>query len=274
MKYTHGIAVLATYFVLLSGCATTGNNDLNSTLWIQSSSEYKANSLQLYNVAKNNIDSALNDSGWTAALEQAACSSSLPAKVAVVMDIDETVLDNSKYQAKLVIDGAEWSADTWDEWISHKSASAVPGAVSFIRFLKEKNIEVIFITNRECKPRKGGDSICPQERDTIDNLGDVGISGVRPENILLQNELPGWSAEKKSRRESIVAEYRVLMLFGDDLGDFLPNVKKNITPARRDELVHKNENNWGRKWYMLSNPIYGSWLNVLEKPKSKYLVGY
>ncbi len=273
MKHNNGISILMAFFFLLSGCATTGNNNLNSTLWIQSSSEYKANSLQTYNFAEKNIDLALNDSGWTAALEQSGDFSSL-THVAVVMDIDETVLDNSKYQAKLVLDGAEWSPDSWDNWIALKSASAVPGAVDFIHNVEAKNIDVIYITNRECKPRQGVASKCPQEKDTIDNLGKVGIKDVNPKNILLQNELPGWTSEKQSRRESIVSNYRVLMLFGDDLGDFLPNVKKNITSTQRDKLVLQNESNWGRKWYMLSNPTYGSWLNVLEQPKSKYLVGY
>jgi len=272
MKLTNRIVVLVAGLVLLGGCTTSGNNNLNSTLWIQSSSEYKAHSLQTYNVAGKNIDSALNDSRWTAALEQVGDFSSLP--VAVVMDIDETVLSNSKYQARLVIDGAEWSADTWDEWIALKIASDVPGAVDFIKFLKEKNIEVIYITNRECKPRKGGISRCPQEQDTIENLGKVGINNVRPENILLKNEQPGWSSEKKSRRQFIAAKHRVIMLFGDDIGDFLPNVKNDITPTHRGELVLQNKDNWGLKWYMLSNPIYGSWLNVLEKPKLKYLLGY
>jgi acid phosphatase len=64
------------------------------------------------------------------------------------------------------------------------------------------------------------------------------------------------------------------MLVGDDLGDFLPDVKKNITPLQRDALVSQYESCWGRTWYMLSNPTYGSWLRVLQDPKSDHLVGY
>ena len=64
------------------------------------------------------------------------------------------------------------------------------------------------------------------------------------------------------------------MLFGDDLGDFLPGVKKNITPLQRDELVRQYRSNWGSRWYMFCNPMYGSWLRVLDDPKSKHLVGY
>lgn len=272
MKRKQGIAGFVACLILLSGCATIENNNFNSTLWVQSSSEYKANSIQTYNMAEKNIDLALNDTSWTAAPEQTSDYSMLPA--AVIMDIDQTVLDNSKYQAKLVIEGTGFNPKTWDEWVSLEDASAISGAVDFINSMKEKNVEVVYITNRECKPREDGSAQCPQKQDTLDNLSKVGVIGVKPENILLKKEQDNWSSEKKSRREAIATKFRVLMLFGDDLGDFLPNVKKNITPLQRNVLVLQNKSNWGRKWYMLSNPIYGSWLRVLEEPKSKYLVGY
>jgi len=272
MKHIKMILVFAAVLFLLSGCAAQQNNLWYSTLWVQSAAEYKANCLQTYNMAAQNIDPAIHDKGWTAAVEQRGDFSSLPP--AVVMDIDETVLGNSPYQAQLIIDGTGFDPRTWDEWISLKRAPAVPGAVSFINYLKGKNVAVFFITNRECAPRAGNDCPCPQEQETIDNLAGVGIDGVKPEHVLMQNEQPGWGSEKKSRREAITAGYRVLMLVGDDLGDFLPDVKKNITPLQRDALVSQYESCWGRTWYMLSNPTYGSWLRVLQDPKSDHLVGY
>ncbi len=248
------------------------NNLFNSTLWTQTASEHKAHAIQVYNTGKMNIDKAIRDKAWTAVLEQKEGFSSLPP--AVVLDIDETVLDNSRYQARLLLDGTGFSPATWDKWVSLKSAPALPGAVDFINTTAEKNVEVIYITNRQCSPRATGGPACPQEQDTLDNLKRVGILNVKPENILLKREQPDWSSEKKSRREAVVSKYRVVMLFGDDLGDFLPGVKKNITPGQRDALVEKHGDNWGYKWYMLSNPGYGSWLRVLDDPKSKHLTGY
>jgi acid phosphatase len=255
MKYIKPIAIFMYILLLLDGCAARQNNLLYSTLWVQSAAEYKANCLQTYNMAAKNIDSALQDKGWTAAVEQRGHFSSLPP--AVVMDIDETVLDNSPYQARLIIEGTGFDPRTWDEWIALKRAPAVPGAVSFIKHLKGKNVEVFFITNRECAPRAGTNCPCPQEQETIDNLAGVGIDGVKPEHVLMQNERPGWGSEKKKRREAIADGHRILMLVGDDLGDFLPDVKKNITLLQRDELVRQYERCWGRTWYMLSNPVYG-----------------
>jgi len=272
MKHIKAIAILAAMLALLSGCAATGNRNLNSTLWVRSSAEYKANCLQAYNMAAKNIESAIHDKGWTAAFEQKGDFSPLPP--AVVMDIDETVLDNSPYQAQLIIDGTGFDPRTWDKWIALKIAPAVPGAISFIKYLKEKDVAVFFITNRECVQRAGSDCRCPQEQETINNLARVGIDGVKPEDVLMQNERSGWGSEKESRREAIAAAYRILMLVGDDLGDFLPDVKKNITPLQRDALVRQYQRCWGRTWYMLSNPTYGSWLRVLKDPKSSHLVGY
>ncbi len=266
-------SICAALSMLLSaGCASTANNNFNSLLWMQSSAEYRANTTQAYNTALKNIDAALRDRKWTAAKEQTGEFSSLPP--AVVMDIDETVLDNSRYMGKMVLEGGEWSQATWDEWLALKDATAVPGAVEFINAMKDKHVRVVFISNRECRKDGRTGSGCSQEADTIENLSKVGVAGVLPENVLLAGERDGWTSEKKSRREEISKQYRIVMLFGDDLGDFLADVKSGITPEERDRLVGEYKNNWGRKWFMLPNPTYGSWLNVLGDPKSRYIRKY
>ena len=62
-----------------------------------------------------------------------------------------------------------------------------------------------------------------------------------------------------------------LIAVGDDFGDFLPNVKKNITPAQRAALVDQYQTHWGTKFFMLTNPTYGSWDTILSQPKQQYL---
>ena len=155
-----------------------------------------------------------------------------------------------------------------------KEATAVPGAVAFINAMKSKNVKVIFISNRECRRGANPGSGCSQEAGTIENLAKVGVPDVQPENVLLLGEQDGWTSEKKSRREYVSKKYRIVMLFGDDLGDFLPDVKANINPQERDRLVDDNKNNWGRKWFMLPNSTYGSWMSILRDPKSQYLMKY
>ncbi len=63
------------------------------------------------------------------------------------------------------------------------------------------------------------------------------------------------------------------MSVGDDLGDFLPHVKTNITPVERIRLVTEHADKWGTAWFILPNPQYGSWLSILNKPRSQYLQG-
>ena len=279
MKYQLTLACLLAIVLMMTSCSTTSktsssyaNINFNSTLWLQTSAEYKANALQTYNAAKHTIGRALQDSSWTAILEQAANFETLPA--AIILDVDETVLDNSPFQARLVKEGVEFDPQTWDQWVAMKTAAAVPGAVDFINQVSDKGVEVIFLTNRECMPRPGSEEECPQKLDTIENLMKAGIKTVKPDNVLLKKGQPGWTSEKSSRREFVGQNYRVIMLFGDDLGDFLPNVKKNITAAERASLVNTYADNWGNKWFMLSNPTYGSWLRVLDDPKSGHLKDY
>lgn len=259
--------------LIFSGCASTAsNNNLNSLLWMQTSAEYRANSLQVYRNALQQVDEALRDNRSTAALEQTGDFSGLPP--AVIMDIDETVLDNSRYMGKMVLEGKEWDPVTWDEWTALKEAGAVPGAVEFINEMHQKHVEVIFISNRACMKRAGSSDVCTQEADTSANLLKAGVVEVTPANILLAGETEGWGSEKKSRREYISKKYRIIMLFGDDLGDFLPGVKANITPEERRQIVEEHSNKWGRRWFMLSNPTYGSWLNILQEPKKQYIRKY
>ena len=266
-------SIFAGVLLLLStGSALADNNNFNSLLWMQTSAEYKANTTQAYNTALRNIDAALCDHTWTAAKEQVGNYSSLPP--AIVMDIDETVLDNSRYMGRVVLENGEWNAVTWNEWVALQAATAVPGAVEFIKAMRDKNVRVIFISNREC--RKGGSpgaGSC-QEASTIENLAKVGVPDVLPEDVLLFGEEDSWTSENKSRREYVSKKYRIVMLFGDDLGDFLADVKSNITPQERDRLVSENNNNWGWKWFVLPNPTYGSWINILHDPKSQYILKY
>lgn len=262
---------------LLGGCAglfesaPIVNNNLNNLLWMQTATEYKANAIQAYNAASHHIDQAINDSAWTALVEQGDNFSALP--VAIVLDIDSTVLDNSPYEAQLVLERDVYEPASWERWLTLKAAPAVPGAVDFIAQARTKGVQVLFVTNRECIQRPGTSNPCPQEQETIDNLANVGINNVTADTLFLKKEQPNWTSEKKSRRELIAKKYRVIMLFGDDLGDFLSDVR-TIAPIERERLAAPYRDYWAKKWFVFSNPLYGSWLSVLGDPKSDHLTGY
>ena len=254
---------------MLIGCAAKTHPNVNSVLWVRTAAEYEASGFQAYNAAANIIDTAIRDTRWTAALEQTGHFSDLPP--AVIFDIDETVLDTSAYQAGLVSNDTDFQHKTWDQWIAKQTAESIAGAKDFIRFLQSRGVAVIFITNRECAGRPDSMSACPQKGDTLETLKALGITDIDENHVLLKNAFPDWGSEKQGRREFVAEKYRVLMLFGDDLGDFIPDVKKNIPPEKREELALQFSDKWGTRWFILPNPMYGSWQRVLQAPGAEYL---
>lgn len=238
------------------------NNNLNSALWMQTAAEYQANTIQIYQVAVALLDGLIADKNHTALPEQIENYQQLPP--AIILDIDETVLDNMPYDAKLILENRHYSSDDWNQWVSLEQATAVPGAVEFLNNAQEKGVAIFYISNRKCAPEEGSDNPCPQEEQTFKNLQNIGINNVSMENILLQNKQESWVKDKTSRRTFVAQKYRVIMLFGDNLADFVSDTAK--TQKQRESLVLKYSEKWGTCWFMLANPVYGNWQGVLAKP--------
>jgi acid phosphatase len=222
---------------------------LDATLWAQTAVEYDGVTRGAYRLAETMMERALSDSSWTAALEQADQD---PAQYrgkppAVVLDVDETVLDNSAYQARLVRSNETYSTESWNEWCRERRADAVPGARAFTQRADSMGVQVIYLTNR--------DSVV--EAATRKNLRQLGFPVEDdPDAVLTQGEKPGW--EPKAPRRAWVAErYRVLLLVGDNLGDFVEPA--DTTLAARQRMADTYERFWGTRWIALPNPQYGSW---------------
>ena len=193
----------------------------------------------------------LKEANWDALVpgERGNAATGLPP--AVVMDVDETVLDNSPYQARLVRDGASYDEATWDLWVAEKKAKAVPGVVEFARAAAAKGVTILYISNRATHLKDA----------TIANLKAEGLP-VKDDSVFLglgtfvegceQN-----GSEKNCRRRLAGQKYRVLMQFGDQLGDFAEIVAN--TPKDRDALYEEYADWFGERWFMLPNPTYGSW---------------
>ena len=240
-----------------------------ATLWIRNSSEFRAASAIIYRAALEALAEGLADPAWTAEPTQAGASLALPP--AVVMDIDETVLDNSEPQAEMLRKGTCFDEfpKAWDDWIAKQSAPAVPGAADFIRAARlmsdysGRPVRVFFITNRECAPRAGNPAACPQQDDTQANLEALGLgSPALADDLMLRGERPEWDGEKLARRADVARDYRIVLNVGDDLADFLPGVRR-ATVAERDAARCARAAWWGRQWFLLPNPMYGSWLVAL-----------
>lgn len=243
---------LAAVTTLSAACATTPGvqPNLDATLWVQTAPEYAAVSRSVYLAAARDLPTLVSDSATSAALEQGGDFSGLPP--AVILDVDETVLDNSPYQARLLITGQPYAGDTWAEWVDERSAAPVPGALEFAEAANRLGITLFYVTNRRNS----------QEAATRANLLALGFP-VREDLdvVLTRDERPEWSRAKSSRRAVVASTHRVVILVGDDLNDFVD--VDGLTVAEREAIAEEYGNYWGTRWRMLPNPTYGSWERAL-----------
>ena len=229
------------------GWATTA---LDAALWMQRSAEYEGVALQTWAMAGRIMRLGLEDTTWTAALEQSEGYGSLPP--AVIVDVDETILDNSPYAARLIETREGYSDESWDLWVNEAQARAVPGALEFALLARELGVEVFYVTNRKSHLEDG----------TQRNLAAMGFPAGKADDVyLLARERDEWGSDKTTRRAFVAENYRVLLLAGDDLNDFVSGARSRR--EARVALMDEHESKWGSRWIMLPNPTYGSWENAI-----------
>ena len=228
----------------LGGCAgkmqpaegTLSTRDLNeqlvmATLWMQAAAEFRALSYQAFNIATVNLDAFLG-----------AYTGSKP--VAVIVDADETVLDNSAYEAFLIGQDFGYSSATWDPWMAAAQAKAMPGAREFLDFAAAQGVEVFYVSNRKMVGYEG----------TKKNLESLGFPFVDDKHLLLRTD----SSDKQGRRDRVAADYEVALLLGDNLNDFSSDFAKKTVQQRFAE-TDKLRGKWGTRFIVLPNPVYGDW---------------
>jgi len=222
------------------------NDLLNAELWMQTAIEYRANSLTVYALAKVRLDEALADTNWTA-YNQTGSYQNLPP--AVIIDLDETAIENSAYEAGLVVNDTRFNPKTWDEWTKAEQAKAIPGAVEFAAYANSKGVKVFYVTNR----------IADQKEATRHNLQALGFPmGGNVDTFLMKKDRPEWASDAKGSRFAYVAQdYRVLLMFGDNIGDF--SDQYNGSTSQRETIFDQLKTHFGHDWMMLANPAYGSW---------------
>jgi acid phosphatase len=220
---------------------------LNAVLWMQRSVEYKATAMGAFALARLRLDQALADPNWTAVVpkEQAGPYQSLPP--AVIMDVDETILDNSGYQAWMTMKGTTFDPKTWNAYVNTVTSLAIPGAVEFARYADGKGVKVFYVSNRTAE----------EEAPTKKNLERFGFPmGGSVDTTLMARERPDWGSAKGTRRAFVARSYRVLLNLGDNFADFVDEYRG--TEAERLAVLEQHKDRWGREWIMLANPTYGS----------------
>lgn len=204
------------------------------TLWIQNSAEVRALSYQAFNSARVHLDRVLRKKLYK-------------KSPAIVLDIDETLLDNSPYQAKNIIDGHTFEKQRWYDWIDLAQAKALPGSVDFLNYAHKRGVKIIYISNRKIRGLEA----------TYKNMIEVGFP-VKRQDIYLRTT----TSNKLERRHSVSDKHDIIMLVGDTMADFSEVFHKEGT-NQRNILTDKMRNDFGKKFIILPNPMYGDWENTI-----------
>ncbi len=206
-----------------------------ATLWVQDSAEYRALAYQTFSLAKMLIEQDLMDETVT-------------EPRAIVVDLDETILDNSPYEAWLVGKDFGYSSSTWNPWIQAGIAPAIPGAVEFLEFCEENEVEVFYVSNRKVLDDNSGYA------GTVKNLVALGLPYVDEEHVLLRTG----SSDKTERRAMAEDGHHVILYMGDNLNDFLQDFA-GLSVDERFAKTDEYKEEFGTKFIVMPNPMYGEW---------------
>lgn len=226
---------------------------LDANLFVQTSAEYRACCLQAYNLASLRLAAAV------------AKTTAPPSTLAVVLDLDETVLDNGAFQSMMIRSRLAydqrlwdlWEAEHWDKW------ELVPGAKEFILEAAKAGVHVVYISNRTEKFR-------PQTKRGLERLG---LPLASDAHLKLASD----TSDKTARRLEAEKAHTVVLHVGDNLRDFdeafrAPTLAADADAAamaaairHRKDAVDRHAKNWGDRWIVIPNPIYGEWMKPLDR---------
>lgn len=216
------------------------NNRLTyPVLFHQTSAEYRALCHQAFNSARIYLEELLKQRGSD-------------EKYAIITDVDETMVDNSYLEARLIKEGKEYNSKFWNEWVALSAATEVPGALEFTNWAASKGVEIFYVSNRKIA----------EVPATIKNLKKLGFPYADSLHAIFMDK----ESSKESRRQKISSTHKVVMLIGDNLNDFADIFERKSIQERFD-ATDKFKNEWGTKFIVLPNPMYGEWENALYEYK-------
>ena len=209
-------------------------------LWMRTSAEYRALAYQGYNVAMNAVKMAVAD------------PSHQRKPLAIVLDADETVVDNTKLMGESIVNGnGRFDAPWWRQAVHQGKSQAMPGAVEFLNEVYKQGVEIFYVSNR----------YAPVNLDvTIQNFKELGFPSVDKDHVLLFEK----DSDKQPRFDMIAKKYYAVVYMGDNAGDF-PIGTKGKTLAERNSIIDAHKEDFGTTFVVFPNPAYGSWVSALAK---------
>ena len=207
---------------------------------MRTSAEYRALAYQGYNVAMNAVKMAVTD------------PSHQRKPLAIVLDADETVVDNTKLMGESIVNGnGRFDAPWWRQAVHQGKSQAMPGAVEFLNEVHKQGVEIFYVSNR----------YAPVNLDvTIQNFKELGFPSVDKDHVLLFEK----DSDKQPRFDMIAKKYYVIVYMGDNAGDF-PIGTKGKTLAERNSIIDAHKEDFGTTFVVFPNPAYGSWVSALAK---------
>jgi len=239
-------------------CAACPHERLHAVLWMQHSAEYQAAVMQAFAVARVNLDRALQQpDSWVPAYPSEKPEAT--SGYAIIVDLDETVLENAREEGtQVALNRHTFDLDIWNAWVRKAESGALEGAADLLAYAASRGVRTYYVTNR------ADVSGLPYLKE---NLQRVGFP-VPDDDVLLAKDAAGTSgSDKESRRKLVAARHRVLLMLGDDLGDFFS--VSGLSEEARAEATLKARSRWGWQWIVVPNPSYGSWERVFYAPGDK-----
>lgn len=227
---TLAVAILASYAVSQPAMERGRYDALSATVWFQTSGEFRALCYQAYQLARWRLEADLRDS-----------IRSKPR--AVVVDVDETVLDNSPHQVKVMQTDTAFPA-WWKQWVDRAEARPIPGALEFLQHASSKGVSVFYVTNR----------LADERAATLKNLRHLGFPDADESHVMTRDNESG----KEARRTRIGQTHDVVLLIGDNLADFASAFDRQTLEAR-NAAVDRLRREFGSRFIVLPNPLYGDW---------------
>lgn len=227
------------------------DDSLNATVWFQTSVERDLVYRAIYRAAAAQLPAALADRDWDALPKEDRDNDARKLPPAIIVDVDETVLDNSASQVRQIRERRGFDEAAWGAWVNERKAKPLAGAVDFLNAAAKRGVTVFYISNRDASLAEA----------TIANLRQAGFPLEDEAQFLgLGTVVDGCEqegSEKSCRRQLVGRGHRVLMQFGDQVGDFV-QIVANTREGRREAIAPYA--NWiGQRWWALPNPLYGSW---------------
>jgi acid phosphatase len=249
------------------------NDQLYALAWFQTSIEFQGLTRTVYAAARGQLgdvvrwhELAKTGSGdaraqairqladWNAMAVDERLNNDAGQPLAIILDADETVVDNSPYQVRRMDVAGGFDAASWSGWVAEARARAIPGSVAFTQWAAAQGIAVFFVSNRDATAGAA----------TQANLRALGFPLPEgQERVLLLDDSRGFGRDKVSRRQLVDRDFRVIGVFGDNIGDFIAGI--GIDAAGRERRLAPYADWWGSRWYALPNPLYGSWVDAVAR---------